>query len=79
MAAYAAHNTNYSTHLLTASKTKTKQEPQKRAYLSGKRRFSEKQVRRQKERKRCQDNGPKAEKDKPERATGLGRRTREEV
>ena len=29
--------------------------------------------------KRCQENGPKAEKDKAEKATGLGRRTREEI
>ena len=29
--------------------------------------------------KRGQENGPKAEKDKTERATGLGRRTREEI
>ena len=28
--------------------------------------------------KRSQDNGPKTEKDKTERATGLGRRTRED-
>ena len=29
--------------------------------------------------KRSQENGPKAEKHKTERATGLGRRTREEI
>ena len=29
--------------------------------------------------KRSQENGPKAEKDKTERATGLGRRTKEEI
>ena len=29
--------------------------------------------------KRSQENGPKAEKDKTERATGLGRRTREDI
>ena len=29
--------------------------------------------------KRGQENGPKAEKDKTETATGLGRRTREEI
>ena len=33
MAAHAAHTTNKSTHLLTAQKTTTKQEPFKRAYL----------------------------------------------
>ena len=27
----------------------------------------------------CQENGPKAEKDKTESATGLGRRTRQEI
>ena len=30
-------------------------------------------------RKISQENGPKAERDKTERATGLGRRTREEI
>ena len=29
--------------------------------------------------KRGQEDGPKAEKDKTERVTGLGRRTREEI
>ena len=29
--------------------------------------------------KRSQENGPKAEKDKTERATGLGRRTKDEI
>ena len=29
--------------------------------------------------KKDQENGPKAEKDKTEKATGLGRRTREEI
>ena len=37
----------------------------------GKWRFREKEV--------LKENGPKAEKDKTERATGLGRRTREEI
>ena len=29
--------------------------------------------------KRIQENGPKADKDKTEKATGLGRRTKEEI
>ena len=29
--------------------------------------------------KRCQENGPKAERDQTERATGLGRRIKEEI
>ena len=55
-----------STHLLTAQ-TK-KDEPHKRAYLSEKGGLG----------KKDQENGPKAEKDKAEIVTGLGRRTREE-
>ena len=59
--AYAAHTTNHNTHLLTAQK----QETHKRAYLLENRGLG----------KTIQENGPKADKDKTERATGLGRRT----
>ena len=52
-------------------KTKKQQDPHKRAALP----FRKWRLRE----KRGQENGPKAEKDKTERATGLGRRTREEI
>ena len=68
MAAYAAHTINQNTHLLTAKKNTTKnhtKEPtfRKRDVMGGKR----------------QDNVSRAERDKTERATGLGRRTKEEI
>ena len=67
-------NTNpiwqHNTHLLTA-KTKIKQEPHKRGYLSKNWGFREKQFRRM---------GQKQKKvSKTERATGLGRRTRGDI
>ena len=68
MAAYAAHTTNENTHLLTAKKIRGTQNSLDIPF--GKWRFREKEVR---------TNGPKAEKDKTERATGLGRRTKEEI
>ena len=46
-----------------------KQEPHKRAHLSENGGIGKKR----------QENGPKAQKDKIERATGLARRTREEI
>ena len=49
--------------------SKQRQEPHKIAYLSENGGLGGK----------SQENGPKAEKDKTERATGLGRRTREEI
>ena len=67
MAVYTAHTTNQRTHLLTAQ-TKKRQEPHKRAYLSDKGGLG-----------KNMENGPKAEKDKTEIATGLGRRTTEEI
>ena len=63
MAAYAAHTT---TKIL-----KTKQEPHKRTYLSENGGLGEK--------KSAEANGPKAEKDKTERATGIGIRTKEGI
>ena len=68
MAAYAAHTINYNTHLLTTKKTKNKQTRATQKSLPfGKRKFRE---------KRGQENGPKAEKDTIQRATGLGRRSK---
>ena len=63
MAAYAAHTTNYTTHLLTARKKKNKSHKKEPT-------FRKMEV----YGKRNQHNGPKAEKDKTERATGLHRR-----
>ena len=60
MAAYAAHTTNKNTHLLTAKNTHKKQVSHKRATFR-KMEFQGKRI--------SQDNGPKAEKDKTERAT----------
>ena len=70
MAAHAAYTrtTNLSTHLLTAQKNKTKSNTKESTFRKMK-----------VLRKRCQENGPKANKDKTERVTGQGRRTREEI
>ena len=69
VAVYAAHTTSYNTHLLTAQKqtnntSYTKEPTFRNMEVSG---------------IRSQENGPKAEKDKTERATGRVSRTREEI
>ena len=68
MAVYAAHTTNKSTHILTTQKNKTRATQKSQPFRNWRFRI-----------KRGQENGPKAEKDKTEIATGLGRRTREEI
>ena len=68
MVAYAAHTTNLNTHLLTVPKKKkshTKEPLFRTMEVKG---------------KRSQENGPKAQTDETaERATGLGRRTKQEI
>ena len=64
----SAYTTNYSSHLLTAQKTKRR--ATQKSLPFGKRRFRG---------KRGQENRSKAEKDQTKRVTGLGRRTIEEI
>ena len=68
MAADAAHITNYNTHLLTAPKNKNKSHTKEPTFRKMK-----------VQGKRSQENGPTAKQDKTERATGLGRRTKEGI
>ena len=68
MAAYAAHTTNQSTHLLTPQTKKDKSHTKEPT-------FQKIEV----QQKTDQENGPKADKDKTETATGLGRKTREDI
>ena len=60
---YAAHTTNQTTHLLTITA------PQKSLVFGNWKLWG----------KRSHENGPKAEKDKTKRATGLCRKTREQI
>ena len=69
MAAYAAHTTNYNTHLLTAQiKKKTRATQKSPPFRKWK--FRENQIRR---------IAQKQKKDKTQKSTGLGRRTREDI
>ena len=70
MVAYAAYTTNESTHLLTAQNLKTKNKGHTKEPT-----FRKMEV----YGTRGQENGPKAENDKTEIATGLGRRIREGI